>query len=73
MGRMIGCTLALFALPASLSGQTLSQRIAALGNGNLRLSFAAREGVCGSSHEDTSYDQRNKGDTAIHGVASPTR
>jgi hypothetical protein len=50
MGRMIGCTLALVALPASLSAQTLSQRIAALGDGNLRLSFAAREGVCGSSH-----------------------
>ncbi|MFL5514886.1 MAG: HEAT repeat domain-containing protein [Gemmatimonadales bacterium] len=50
MNRMIGCTLALLALPASLSGQTLSQRITALGEGNLRLSFAAREGVCGSSH-----------------------
>jgi hypothetical protein len=50
MGRMIGCTLALFALPAALSGQTLSQRIAALGDGSLRLSFAAREGVCGSTH-----------------------
>jgi HEAT repeat protein len=50
MGRLIGCTLALFALPASLSAQTLSQRIAALGDGSLRLSFAAREGVCGSSH-----------------------
>jgi hypothetical protein len=50
MARMIGCTLALLALPAGLSGQTLSQRIAALGDGNLRLSFAAREGVCGSTH-----------------------
>ena len=50
MARMIGCTLALLALPATLSGQTLSQRIAALGDGSLRLSFAAREGVCGSSH-----------------------
>jgi len=50
MGRMIGCTLALLALPAALSGQTLAQRIAALGDGHLRLSFAAREGVCGSSH-----------------------
>jgi len=50
MGRTIRCTLALLALPAALSGQTLSQRIAALGDGNLRLSFAAREGVCGSSH-----------------------
>jgi hypothetical protein len=49
MGRMIGCALALFAFPASLSGQTLSQRVAALGEGNLRLNFAAREGVCGSS------------------------
>src|SRR5438477_10726331 len=27
-------------------------------------------GVCGSRHESTSYDQRNEGDTAIHGVAS---
>jgi len=47
---MIGGTLALLALPAALSGQTLVQRIGALGDGHLRLSFAAREGVCGSSH-----------------------
>jgi hypothetical protein len=33
-----------------LSAQTLSQRVAALGDGRLRLSFAARPGVCSGGH-----------------------
>ncbi|SRR5712691_5522065 len=60
MDRMIGCTLALLALPAALSGQTLVQRIAALGDGSLRLSVAAREGVCGSSHGITISDHSDE-------------
>jgi hypothetical protein len=56
MARTIGCTLALLALPSALSGQMLAQRIAALGEGDIRLSFAAREGVCGNSHGITISD-----------------
>jgi hypothetical protein len=33
-------------LPAALAAQTLAQRVASLGEGRLRLSFAARSGVC---------------------------
>ncbi len=60
MGRTIGFILALLALPAALSGQTLAQRVAALGDGDIRLSFAAREGVCGSSHGITISDQSDE-------------
>ena len=39
--------LALF-LPTAAAAQSLAQRVEALGDGTLRLSFAARPGVCGS-------------------------
>ena len=35
-------------LPAAAAAQSLAQRVEALGDGTLRLSFAARRGVCGS-------------------------
>jgi hypothetical protein len=35
-------------LPAAAAAQSLAQRVEALGDGTLRLSFAARPGVCGS-------------------------
>jgi HEAT repeat protein len=60
MNRAIGTTLALLALPATLNGQRLAQRITAVGDGNIRLSFAAREGVCGSSHGITISDQSDE-------------
>jgi len=47
MTRLIAL-LAAFALPARLEGQTLMQRVAAMGDGTVRLSFAARRGVCGN-------------------------
>ncbi|HKT60568.1 MAG TPA: HEAT repeat domain-containing protein [Gemmatimonadales bacterium] len=40
--------LAALALPARLEGQSLAQRVAAAGDGTIRLSFAARRGVCGN-------------------------
>ena len=40
--------LAALALPARLEGQTPAQRVAAAGDGTVRLSFAARRGVCGN-------------------------
>jgi len=48
MGRMTRIAGVLLALPAVLSAQSLTQRIAAAGDGTLRFSFAARPGVCGN-------------------------
>jgi hypothetical protein len=39
---------ALLALPVMLPAQSLTQRVAALDDGTLRVSFAARPGVCGN-------------------------
>ncbi|HET6579551.1 MAG TPA: HEAT repeat domain-containing protein [Gemmatimonadales bacterium] len=40
--------LAVMVIPAALEAQSLAQRVASLGDGTLRLSFAARAGVCGN-------------------------
>jgi hypothetical protein len=48
MHRHITGLAALLLLPAALEAQTLAERAAALGEGTLRLSFAARAGVCGN-------------------------
>ena len=52
MRRLIISTLlaACLAPVAMLPAQTLAQRVASLGNGGLRFSFAARPGVCASGH-----------------------
>lgn len=52
MRRQITSTAfgALLALPTALSAQTLVQRVASVGDGSLRFSFAARPGVCASGH-----------------------
>ena len=60
MHRPIHCLIALLLLPPAAGAQTLAQRVAALDEGSLRLSFASREGVCGNgghnitiaSHDD---------------------
>jgi HEAT repeat protein len=41
---------ALLLAPSALAGQALTQRIQGAGDGTVRLSFAARAGVCGSDH-----------------------
>ena len=48
MHRRISILGVLLLLPAALEAQTLAQRAASLGEGTLRLSFAARAGVCGN-------------------------
>jgi hypothetical protein len=45
--RILHALLVFSALPAAADAQTLAQRIAAVGSGTVRLSFAARPGVCG--------------------------
>lgn len=47
MGRSLGFLLLISVLPRSLSAQSLAQRVAAVEEGTVRLSFAARAGVCG--------------------------
>jgi hypothetical protein len=54
MRRAFAGVVAAFLLPAALSAQTLSQRVAALGEGTIRLSFAARAGVCGNGRNNIS-------------------
>lgn len=39
-------------LPASLTAQSLEQRVAAVGTGTVRMSFAAQPGVCGDGRND---------------------
>jgi len=46
MYRPLSSLLLMLAVPASAGAQMLAQRIAALGEGSLRFSFAARPGVC---------------------------
>lgn len=43
-------------LPAHLPGQSLERRIAALGSGNVQLSFAARRGICGNGLNNISTE-----------------
>ena len=48
--RVIGVyAVVLLLAPAGVSAQTLAQRVERAGDGTVRLSFAAREGVCGHS------------------------
>jgi hypothetical protein len=47
MRRLLRALLVFSALPAAAGAQTLAQRIAVVDRGVVRLSFAARPGVCG--------------------------
>lgn len=59
MRRVLRFVPALLVLPSVIWAQNLSQRVAALGDGTLRLSFAARPGVCGNAggHSITIVDR----------------
>lgn len=64
MQARLAAALALLLLPPAAGAQTLAQQVVALGDGTLRLSFAARAGVCGNgghsitivSHDDDSSE-----------------
>lgn len=47
MRRIFHALLVFGALPVPVDAQTLEQRVASVGSGTVRLSFAARPGVCG--------------------------
>ncbi len=59
MRRAIEFAVALLALPAGLPAQGLSQRVASLGDGTVRLAFAARPGVCGNGANSITISERN--------------
>ena len=63
MHRSSPIVLFFCALPAVAGAQTLAQRVAALGDGSLRLQFAARAGVCGNGgHSITIVDDDDRGE-----------
>src|SRR5919107_5940718 len=51
--------LVLWALPLALEAQTLDQRITAVRSGTVRLSFAARPGVCGDGGHNITVNDDN--------------
>jgi hypothetical protein len=73
MTRLI-VLLAALALPARLEAQTLAQRVAAAGDGTIRLSFAARRGVCGSGgHNITIVNDDERGEWESDCAPGPVR
>jgi hypothetical protein len=73
MTRLI-VLLAAFALPARLEAQTLAQRVAAGGDGTVRLSFAARRGVCGNGgHSITILNDDEHGEWESDCTPGPVR
>jgi hypothetical protein len=58
--RILTSLLLIGSLPAAAGGQTLAQRVAAVGNGTVRLSFAARPGICGDGMHNIREDEGNE-------------
>ncbi|HEV8455789.1 MAG TPA: HEAT repeat domain-containing protein [Gemmatimonadales bacterium] len=59
MRRILYTLLVFSALPAPADAQTLAQRIATVVSGTVRLSFAARPGVCGDGLHNIRMVDRN--------------
>jgi hypothetical protein len=59
MRRSLTFLLLLLGLPPFLSAQALAQRVDAVAEGSLRMSFAARAGVCGQGSDGVSIRQDN--------------
>ena len=59
--------------PPALAAQTLAQRVAALGEGTLRLSFAARPGVCGNGGHGITIIERRRATASGRATARPGR
>jgi hypothetical protein len=60
MRSIVSALVLLSLLPAAARGQSLAQRIAAVGDGTVRLSFAARPGVCGDRRNNISTDHNDE-------------
>ena len=59
MLRMLPALALVVAYPAAVNAQDLAQRVVAVGNGTVRLSFAARPGVCGDGMHNIRTTDRN--------------
>jgi hypothetical protein len=57
--RILTSLLLIGSLPGAAGGQTLAQRVAAVGTGTVRLSFAARPGICGDGMHNIREDEGN--------------
>ena len=57
MRRSLTFLLIIWGLPRFLSAQTLAQRVGAVAEGSVRLSFAARAGACGHGSDGVSIGQ----------------
>ena len=56
---LAGATIAALAFAGAAAAQTIDRRVAAAPDGTVRLSFAARPGVCGNGHNVNIQDSRN--------------
>ena len=59
MIRLCGVLVVVGLLPETLAGQSLEQRIGARADGTVRLSFAARPGICGDGVDGISMRNSN--------------
>lgn len=74
MRRPSSIVLFFCVLPTVAGAQTLAQRVAALGDGSLRLQFAARAGVCGNGgHSITIVDDDDRGEWESDCTPRPVR
>jgi hypothetical protein len=62
MHARLAAALGLLFLPAAAGAQTLAQRAETLGDGTLRLSFAARAGVCGNGGQNITILSHDESD-----------
>ena len=70
--RLILCGV--IALPARVEAQSLAQRVASAGDGTVRLSFAARRGVCGNGgHSITIVSDEEHGEWESDCAPGPVR
>jgi hypothetical protein len=58
--RYSACAAILVVLPATLGAQSLEQRVAAVGTGTVRMSFAAQPGVCGDGRNNIRTRQNDE-------------
>jgi hypothetical protein len=57
--RMVRSLVTLWLLPAMMEAQGLAERVSAVGTGTVRLSFAARPGVCGDGGHNVQVADSN--------------
>src|SRR6476620_4903366 len=59
MAKVAYALLCIWLAPAGASGQSLAQRVSAVGTGTVHLSFLARPGICGDGRQNISMAVSN--------------